>query len=66
MHKRIADVFNLLQYSHKTKHKNRIIDDFKAVEIASDKLFALMDRMLDEEAAYSKEHISHGDIEFWD
>ena len=36
------------------------------MESASDTLFLLMDNMLDEEADYSNNNISDGEIELWD
>ena len=66
VHDSVIDTFNILKDNEIIKHEDEIKSNFITMENASDKLFVLMDKMLDEEAAYADANIESGEIELWD
>jgi len=66
VHESVLNTFMLLENSDVLHHENAIKSNFLDMENSSDELFDLMDSMLVEEAAYSDEHVTQGDIELWD
>ena len=55
VHNSVLNTFSLIKESNILKHENKIKQNFKEMETASDELFVLMDSMLQEEAKYSDE-----------
>jgi len=57
VHKNVLKTFSLMKEDDIDKNQEFIKSNFKDMHIASEKLFTLMDNMLDEEAIYQDEHI---------
>ncbi|MCD4668200.1 MAG: CZB domain-containing protein, partial [Sulfurimonas sp.] len=66
VHSSVIDTFKLIQDKGSLMNEDKIKANFIKMESASDTLFLLMDNMLDEEADYSNNNISDGEIELWD
>jgi hypothetical protein len=66
VHNSVRDTFEILKTKTLTDCDTEIKQNFVAMEAASDELFELMDKMLEEEAAYQESSISEGDLELWD
>jgi len=66
VHNNILKTFEILQGNDLLSNERMIKENFIKVEHASEEMFKLMDDMLEEEAIYQKEHVSHGDLEMWD
>ena len=66
VHNKVNDTFTLIKDSDILVNRGAILQNFTEMEKASDKLFLLMDNMLDEEALYQDENIQSGELELWD
>ena len=66
VHQKVNDTFNLLKDSSIIEHKEEVLRNFTEMEDASDELFVLMDKMLDDESLYTDANIESGEIELWD
>ncbi len=66
VHDGILDTFKLLKEKSILECTNDVKQNFIKVEQASDELFVLMDKMLEEEAQYETQNIEQGDLELWD
>ncbi len=53
VHDKVLETFKLLKNSQLEKHHHEVLNNFIAMEKASDKLFELMDKMLEQEAVYN-------------
>jgi methyl-accepting chemotaxis protein len=53
VHDKVLDTFEILKNSSFMHHRDQILSNFVAMENASDKLFELMDQLLDQEAVYN-------------
>ncbi|MEA1955692.1 MAG: methyl-accepting chemotaxis protein [Campylobacterota bacterium] len=52
VHDTVLDTFKLLEHSELINHHDKVLNNFITMENASDKLFELMDKMIEEEARY--------------
>jgi methyl-accepting chemotaxis protein len=52
VHDTVLDTFKLLQNANLSEHHKEVLENFISMEKASDELFELMDKMLDEKAVY--------------
>ena len=66
VHEAVANSYALVNKDGLLQHKKDITNNFIRMEAASDKLFDIMDAMLDEEAKYTEENLDNGEIELWD
>jgi len=66
VHNKVNETFALLKDSDLLLQRETVIKNFTVMEKASDKLFELMDSMLDEEALYQDSNIESGEVELWD
>ena len=66
VHNTVYDSYELIKKDGLMKHQNEIKKNFTKMEEASDKLFIMMDAMLDEEAVYQNNNVDSGEIEFWE
>lgn len=66
VHNKILNTFALIEESGLLKNKDEIQTNFTLMQGASDRLFTLMDSMLEEEAIYQDENVEDGEIELWD
>jgi hypothetical protein len=56
IHDCVLSSFEIIKNSNLIKHRNKIKENFSNLQIASDKLFNLMDKMLTEEAFHREKH----------
>ena len=66
VHEAVANSFEMVKTDGLLKHKDDIKENFIRMENASDKLFVIMDDMLEEEAVYADSNLYSGEIELWD
>ncbi len=66
VHDSVRNTFEILKTKTLTDCDIAIKQNFVTMEAASDELFELMDKMLEEEATYQESSISEGDLELWD
>ncbi len=57
VHDSVIDTFEILKDDEAINHATKIKENFTQMENSSDKLFALMDTMIEEEAVFSDENI---------
>ena len=66
VHKNVLDTFALLENANALEHEQEIKENFISMENASNTLFDLMDKMLDEEVVYKDATVAEGEVELWD
>jgi len=66
VHNKIINTFAHIKENDILTHQDLITANFQSMHTASEKLFELMDSMLDEEAIYQDENIEEGEIELWE
>jgi len=65
VHNSVLNTFALLKDGNMLSYENVIKSNFTTMEEASDRLFVLMDKILDEEAAFAENALDSGEIELW-
>jgi methyl-accepting chemotaxis protein len=66
VHSFVRNTFELLKEKDLLECKNEIKENFIGMESASDELFELMDKMLEEEVEFQTSNIQDGELELWD
>ena len=66
VHEKVLSTFKLLENQDMLQCASSIKTNFVQMEEASDELFVLMDKMLNEEAQYQTTNIESGELELWD
>jgi len=66
VHNSVLNTFEILKTKSLSSCDMEIKNNFVQMELATEELFSLMDKMLEEEAQYQEESISDGELELWD